>query len=226
MATLHANPDRGFPRSPLEFKLENSKKSKKLEAVAGLAASQLWIKPFFRVFGANFPALLGPIGSGFGGWIFFFPHDRSVTLSHCHTYVTRSLNCGPLVTCSLDRGKILFGKDLFSIGFVSLSCISHVSYSIPTSCENEYYVHHRPGFALHQGSGELHEEAVGCSLDTYYDVVISGMHSSAIEKPLNPFVVPRYPEALADKTFDNTGCGWLSQFCVNEQCAAWELIEM
>lgn len=62
----------------------------------------------------------------------------------------------------------------FSIGFVTLSGLSHVSYSIPTSCENEYYVHHRPGFALHQGSGELDEEAVGCSLDTYYDVVISG----------------------------------------------------
>lgn len=76
-------------------------------------------------------------------------------------------------------------------------CSSNVSYGVQPCIQDEYeYVHDRQGFAFHHGSDKLHEKAV-CS---------SGKQEADLTYAANALFTSRYPEALADKSFDNTGC--------------------
>jgi len=77
----------------------------------------------------------------------------------------------------------------------------NVSCNPAQSTQNEH-LHHRQGIALHKGGGKLYEEAV--STELLY---------KACSSWLIDLFTPRYPEALADSSFDNTGCTSLA--CLN-----------
>lgn len=72
--------------------------------------------------------------------------------------------------------------------------IINVSCNSAQSTENEH-IHHRQGIALHKGGGQLYEETVRI-----------GLPYKSCSFGLIGLFTSRYPEALADSSFDNTGC--------------------